>query len=753
MACSLDRFFNPASIAIFGASTNPRKVGHTILDNLIEGGFDGSIIALNPKYETVGQTPCFPTLQAANQSGIDLAVICTPAATVPSIIRQCGECGVGGVLILTAGFQEAGAEGTRLQNEVRAIKDEFPNMRIIGPNCVGIVSPHSLLNASFGRGMPAAGRVTFISQSGALCTSVLDWALKEQIGFANFISVGNMMDVGLGELIDKFADDPQTDSLVLYIESIKDAPRFTEAACRFASVKPIIAYKAGRFKQSAAAAASHTGALAGEDAVYDTVFRRIGIERVFSIEEMFDAAEVLSRGLEPSGDRLAIVSNAGGPAVMATDALIELGGTLANFTEITHEKLNQILPANWSHQNPVDVIGDATPERLKIATQTVLTDENVDAVLVVVTPQAMTDPTACADTMIEIATQTNKPILASWMGGLSMTEATERLNTAGIPTFETPERAVTAFQHLVKYQQTKHRLAANPAPSSETEPHETESEQHLNNDFDQPNSRETAKGIQAHLLPLSSISVRPGISESHQRLTGLVTEINAKQLLGQYGIDVVSTQLAKTADEAIEIANEFGYPVVVKIASPEISHKSDIGGVKLNLNDEHQVATAFHEVIAAAHQKAPQEIVMGVSVQPMVSIRDGYELIAGSKRDPMFGPVIMIGAGGIFAEIYKDVAFELPPLNERLATSMLHTLKSWKILKGFRGNPPLNIKKVADVLVRLSTLCVDHPEIAEFDINPLLVTPQKAVALDARIILRQTNTMESQENQDAVECK
>lgn len=702
----LDKIFQPESIAVFGASSNRQKVGNTVLRNLLDGEFEGTLLAINPKYDSVENVVCLAELSSASNSAVDLAIVCTPAKTVPSIIRQCGASGVGGIVILTAGFQESGAEGAELQREAQKAASEFPQLRIVGPNCVGIVSPHSKLNASFARGMPAKGRVTFISQSGALCTSVLDWALSERIGFANFVSVGNMMDVGLGELIDYFADDPNTDSLVLYVESIQDAARFTDAACRFAAVKPIIAYKAGRFAQSAAAAASHTGALAGEDVVYDTVFRRIGIDRVFSIEEMFDTAEILSRRIKARGSRLAIVSNAGGPGVMATDALIQIGGSLASLSSETVAELDLSLPPNWSKQNPVDVIGDATPERLGIATQTVLGDSGVDAVLVIVSPQAMTDPTSCADEIIKLAAESEKPVLTSWMGGRAMSEAIEKLNSADIPTFPTPERAVLAFQHLVKYEKTRQRLLDSPNPSSS--------------------------------LALVSELEKPAVPVS-----GLITEINAKQLLTQYGIEVVPTRLAKSPDEAVEIADSFGYPVVLKIASPEISHKSDIGGVKLNLENQKQVIEAYRQVISAAHEHAPQEIVMGVSVQPMIDIRDGHELIAGSKRDPMFGPVVMIGTGGIYAEVFKDVAFELPPLNESLATSMLRSLNSWKILNGFRGQPRLNISRVADVLIQLSKLVVDHPEIAELDINPLLVTPEKAIALDARIILRQMSDIES----------
>lgn len=698
-ATPLQRLFHPESIAVIGASRNQRKVGYTVLKNLVAADYRGKIFAINPKYDSVGSTPCFESLLKLDES-VDLAIICTPVHAVSDVVQQCGECNVGGVVVLTAGFQETGEEGRKCQEELKAIAEVFPDTRVIGPNCVGVINTASNLNASFARGMPKAGRVSFISQSGALCTSVLDWALQEDIGFANLVSIGNMMDVGWGELIEYFSDDPDTDAMVLYIESVHDADRFIEAALRCTNKKPIIAYKAGRYSQSAAAAASHTGALAGEDVVYDAVFRRLGIQRVFSMEEMFDSAEALARirrmvpgfqRQEDSGEvdfgRLAIVSNAGGPAVMATDALIELDGRLAELSSNTITELNNVLPPNWSKQNPVDVIGDATPERLAQATEVVLRDPRVDAVLVIVSPQAMTNPEECASSVMQVASRHQKPILATWMGGMSIGPAVDKMNHGGLPTFPTPERAVRAFVSLANYKQRE---------------------------------------IGASLASLPD-SGRPEVSR-------LPTEVDAKHLLSDYHIDVVPTRLANSEEEAVELANEFGFPVALKIASPEIAHKSDFGGVQLDLQSANQVREAFRTVIAAAHQHHPQKIIMGVSVQPMVDVSEGYELIAGIKRDPVFGPVVMIGAGGINAEVFKDVAFELPPLDVELAGSMLRSLKSWPILDGFRGQPVLNTESVINALIKLSHLSLDCPEIRELDINPLLVTPERAVALDARII-------------------
>ena len=582
------KFFHPRSVAVIGASQDPNKVGYTVLRNLESCGFQGQLFAVNPKYLHVSESPCVASVTEIGHP-IDLAIVCTPVHTVGSILRECGNIEVGGTVILTAGFQETGQSGSDQQAVLEEICDEFPDMRVIGPNCVGIINASSKLNASFARGMPTNGRISFISQSGALCTAVLDWALQEGIGFANFVSIGNMMDVGWGELIDYFANDPETDALVMYVESVNDAESFMAAAARCTIRKPIIACKSGRYKQSAAAAASHTGALAGEDVVYDTVFRRLGIQRVATIEEMFDTAEALARlhrnakldgpatehePLERSApqemNRLAIISNAGGPAVMATDALIEGSGNLANLSAATVAALDEILPQNWSKQNPVDVIGDATPARLADSTRIVLRDPGVDAALVIVSPQAMTAPKACADGVLEVARQYSKPILTSWMGGESMKDAVAHLNRGNLPTFPTPERAIKAYLNI-----TKHRSRTD---------HDI-------------------------LIPTPAVETRP--------ISSLPTEVDAKQLLAEYLIDVVPTKLANSEDEAAAFAGELGFPAVVKIASPELTHKSDFGGVKLRLPDEHAVREAYRAVIAAAHNHNPQAIVMGVSVQPI----------------------------------------------------------------------------------------------------------------------------------------
>jgi len=698
---NLDKIFRPQRVAVVGASDNPESVGYTVLRNLVSSGFPGVIYPVNPKHEAVQGIQAYPDVKALPRVP-DLAVICTPAPTVPGIVRQCGEAGILGVIIISGGFREAGEGGRELEEGIRSVQREFEGMRIIGPNCLGIIVPSLKLNASFAAAMPEPGHVAFISQSGALCTSVLDWALEEGIGFSHFVSIGNMLDVDFGDLIDYLNEDPHTASIVLYIESIPEAREFMSAARAFAREKVIIAYKAGRFAESARAAASHTGAMAGEDAVYDAAFRRAGIVRVLEIEEIFDTAELLARVRPPLGTKLAIVTNAGGPGVMATDALMALGGELAELGPETVERLDEVLPPFWSRGNPVDIIGDAPPERYAEAVGIVLDDPNVDAVLVILTPQAMTDPRGTAEAIAAI--EGRKPLLAAWMGGRAVREGIEILNQAGIPTYGTPERAVRAFMHLVHYGRNIEMLYETP--------------------------RE---------IPLSfSVDrkrVRERFIEAFRDGPDVLDEERSKGLLAAYGIPVTRAYPAATPDEAVRIAERIGYPVVLKVLSPQITHKTDVGGVALDLRDAVAVRRAFERIVGSARERRPDAQVLGVTVQRMVRARDGVELILGAKKDPTFGAVIMVGTGGTAAEVFRDRALGLPPLNERLAHRMLESLRSWKLLRGYRGKPGVNLERLIEVLMRFSYLVADFPEIKEIDVNPLLATPNEVIALDARVIL------------------
>lgn len=700
---NLDKIFRPKSVAVVGASATPTSVGATVLQNLMESEFAGEIYRVNPKYESIDNEPCYPSVTAL-PAGVDMAVICTPAPTVPGVVQQCGEAGILGLVILSAGFRETGKPGEALEVEIRSVARKFSGMRIVGPNCLGVMAPHGKLNATFATGVPPKGNVAFISQSGALCTSVLDWAIRENVGFSQFISVGNMLDVGIADLIDYFALDGFTESIILYVESITEARQFMSAARAFAKSKPLIAYKAGRFAESAKAAASHTGALAGVDSVYQAAFARAGIVRVFEVEDLFDCAELLSRQNTPKGANLAIVSNAGGPGVMATDALLERHGVLATLSDQTMSELNKALPAAWSHGNPVDVLGDATPERFGKAVATVLKDENVDGVLTILSPQAMTDPTGAAEAVIAASRGTKKPVLTAWMGGEKVQEGIRKFNKAGIPTYASPEQGVHAFLYLVSYARNRQLL------------------------YETPRELPVEFGLDRGKLRAVFDTI---LSEGHD----VLTESTSKALLEAYEIPVAKAFVAHSADDAVQLAQRVGYPVALKIFSPQITHKTDVGGVELNLPNADEVRKTYEKVISRAKQQRPDAVIEGVTVQRMVSAPDGIELIVGAKRDPVFGIVLLVGAGGIAAELYRDYALELPPLNERLARRALESLQSWPLLKGYRGRRGVNVDQLAEVLIRLSYLLADYPEIVELDVNPLLATPDGVTALDARIVL------------------
>ncbi|MDA8745134.1 bifunctional acetate--CoA ligase family protein/GNAT family N-acetyltransferase [Rubripirellula amarantea] len=704
---NLDKIFAPNSVAVIGASSRPLSVGNTVLKNLIDGGFDGgfrgTVYAVNPKHKEIAGVKCFPSVAALPES-IDLAIVCTPAATVPGIVCQCGEAGIRGMVILSAGFREVSSQGKTLELETLAAAKQFDGMRIIGPNCLGIIAPHVSLNASFASDAPPKGQVAFISQSGALCTAILDWAIQEKVGFSHFVSVGNMMDVGMADLIDYFAMDHHTKSIILYIESIADAREFMSAARAFTRTKPIIAYKAGRFAASAKAAASHTGAMAGVDSVYEAAFARAGIVRVYDVEDLFDCAELLARQKTPSGPRLAIITNAGGPGVMATDALLERKGVLAELCDSTVEQLNAQLPAAWSHGNPIDVLGDAPPVRFASALEIVSADPNVDGVLVVLSPQAMTDPTAAADAIIEAGKRSHKPVLAAWMGGAKVRDGIERLNEAGLATYSSPEKAVRAFMHLVTYARNREMLYETPR--------EVPIEFSLN---------------RAKLRTLFDTI----LSDSGD----ILTETASKDLLEAYEIPVTKTLIAHTAKDAVSCADRVGYPVVLKVFSPDITHKTDVGGVELNLATPAKVTEAFDRIVNRAKHHCPDARVDGVTVQPMLVAANGRELIVGAKRDPVFGTVLLVGAGGTNAELFQDRALELPPLSDHLARRMLESLQSWPLLHGYRGRPGVNIDRLVEVLMRLSYLVADYPEIIELDVNPLLATVDDVTALDARIVI------------------
>ena len=699
----LDNIFNPRRIALIGVSANPKSVGGKVLGNLVGSGYRGVVYPVNPDFEAVMGISCYAALDRLPHS-VDVGVICAPAARVPALVRECGEAGIPGVVIVSSGFRETGPEGRALEEQILAESRRFGSMRILGPNCLGVIVPSRQLNMSFAGAMPKSGHVAFISQSGALCAAVLDWARAENIGFSCVASIGNALDIDFGDLIDYLGEDERTRSIILYVESIGQARKFMTAARAFARSKPIVAYKAGRFPESAQVAASHTGALAAEDAVYDAAFQRAGLARVLDIGEIFDCAELVGRQKVPLGPRLAVVTNAGGPGVMAVDALIQAGGSLAKLGADTLARLDEALPPCWSHGNPVDVLGDARSKRLAKAVEVVLQDPGADAVLVIVTPQAMTNATTMAQALAQLKDLSAKPILAAWLGGESMGEGRRVMAEAGIANYRTPEQAVRAFMTLVAYARNLESLYETPRD-----------------------------------IPLSFTSDRQALHAEFRRLAPdgrrTLGEDESKALLVAYGIPVVMPHPAACADEAAALAGQIGYPVVLKVLSPDITHKSDVGGVVLDLQDGAAVRRAFAAIRERAGRLAPAARFSGVTVQPMVRDDEGLELILGIKRDPVFGTVVLAGRGGTGAELFADRSLGFPPLNERLARRMLESLKIWPLLTGYRGRPAAAVDRLLETLIRLSYFAADYPEILELDINPLLVTPQRVIALDARLVI------------------
>ena len=715
----MDPIFAPKVIAVIGATESRGTVGRTVFQNLGRGGFEGTVYPVNPKRSSVLCVKAYPNMASVPEK-VDLAVITTPAATVPGLVRECAAAGVPGAIIISAGFKETGSRGVELEQQVLT-EARKAKMRIVGPNCLGVMVPYLGLNATFASTIAKTGSVGFLSQSGALCTAILDWSIKENVGFSAFVSIGSMLDVNWGDLIYYLGDDPHTKSIVIYMESIGDARSFLSAAREVALTKPIIVIKAGRTEAAAKAAASHTGSLTGSDEVLHAAFRRVGVLRVESIAELFHMAEVLAKQPRPKGPRLAIVTNAGGPGVLATDMLISSGGALAEPSKQTFAALNELLPAAWSHNNPIDILGDAGPERYGKAVKLVADDPENDGLLVILTPQAMTDPTGTAEELKQFAKIPGKPILASWMGGSEVEPGENILNAAGIPTYKYPDTAARAFYYMWRYSYNLRALYETPAFVGEPE------------------------SARAQKAKADAI-----IQKVRKLDRAILTEHESKQLLSAYGIATVDTRIAVTEDEAVKLADEIGYPVVLKLYSETITHKTDVGGVQLNLRNPSAVRKAWYsiETSVAKHSAkhktangAGSHDFLGVTVQPMISL-EGYELILGSSPDPQFGPVLLFGSGGQLVEIFKDRALALPPLNATLARRLMEQTKIFTALKGVRGRPPVDLAALEQLLVRFSQLVVEQPWIAELDINPLLVSHERILALDARVVLHPNTVKE-----------
>jgi len=694
----LNAFFQPHSVAVIGATLRVGSVGRSIVENL--RAFPGDVFWVNPKHAELEGRVVYPSVAAIGQR-VDLAVIVTPAGSVPGLIRECGEAGIGGVIVISAGFRETGAVGAALEAEILATAREL-GVRIVGPNCLGLMVPALGLNATFASQMAMPGRVAFLSQSGALCTAILDWSLRDGVGFRAFVSVGSMMDVGWADLIRHLGEDEQTDSIVIYMESVGDGQAFLEAAREVALRKPIVVIKVGRTEGAAHAAASHTGALTGSDAVLDAALRQSGVLRVSTIEELFDVSEILAKQPLPRGRRLGIVTNAGGPGALAVDALVGAGGELAALRAETLSGLSAVLPGHWSHGNPVDVLGDADTGRYVEAIKIVSTDAGVDGLLVVLTPQSMTKPTEVAEGLVAGVKGISKPVLASWMGGRGVTDGRRRLNEAGIPTCDYPDQAARAFVLMWERSRRLEWLVETQRA------------------FLEPPLQAIRAGDASMILAAARSAGRTLLSESE-----------AKAVLSAWGIPVVTTQVATDEEAAVRLAVEMGFPVVVKLHSLTLTHKTDVGGVQLNLSSEEAVRAAWQKIRGAV---SPDDF-QGVSVQRMI-IAKGYELILGSKTDAQFGPVLLFGSGGTLVEVFQDRALALPPISREMAPRWMAETKIYQALLGIRGRGPVDLDGLTDCLVRFSAMVSAQKEILEVDINPLIASPEGIVALDARIVLR-----------------
>ncbi|MCP4044378.1 MAG: bifunctional acetate--CoA ligase family protein/GNAT family N-acetyltransferase [Gammaproteobacteria bacterium] len=697
----LTSLFTPEKIALFGASDRENSVGGVVFRNLLSSGFEGQIFAINPKHETVQGQKAYPSLDAVNEP-IDLAVVATPAATIPDIVNACGEHGIKMMLILSAGFREIGDEGKRLEAKItRRVKRH--GIRLMGPNCLGLMRPDKSLNITFGHNVAKPGNVALVSQSGAICTAILDWAELNDIGFSAVVSTGIGADLDFGDYLDYLVSDPLTKSILLYIEGISDSRRFMSSLRAAARIKPVIALKVGRHAAGAEASMSHTGALVGSDETFSAALSRSGVLRVESVSQLFAAAKVLSSSHNRvASDRLVIITNGGGPGVMAADRATDRGIELSKLGPETIERLNEALPGVWSHGNPVDIIGDAPPERYSEAIKICLDDPEVDGAIVILTPQAMTAPTLVAEELIRAAADSKKPILTSWMGGTQVEEARQVLTEGGIPDFNMLEDAVDAFSFIGTYMRNQRLLLQTPARLT--------------------GSQETADRQGARLII-------EGVLRERRKV---LTEPESMAILSAFKVPAVENSVAHTANGALVNAEKIGYPICMKVLSTDISHKSDAGGVRLNVNSAHEVRGAYRDLIDQVSKNAPDAKIDGITIAKMHRGSNARELMIGMVRDPVFGPVISFGSGGTMVEVMGDSAISLPPLNRQLAQDLIDRTKAAKMLGNFRNMPAVDIEKLIDILVCVSNMACELPWIREMDINPLLIDENEAVAVDAR---------------------
>ena len=712
----MEQFFNPKSIAVIGASDKPDSIGHTLVQNLIDGGYDGEILPVNPHLEEVHGLKAYRAITDAPPF-TDLAIVAVPIAMTPEVVRQCVRAGTRGVIIIAAGGRELGEEGRLIEEQISGAF-EGSGLRIIGPNCLGVIRPARKLNASFIPGMPAHGIIGFISQSGAIGTASLDRAAMGNVGFSHFISIGSMLDVDFGDMIDYLGNDGNVKAILIYMENLTNTRKFMSAARAVSRIKPIIVLKAGKSEAGARAATTHIGAMVGEDAVYDAAFKRAGIVRVPTLARLFDCSELMAKQPRPAGSRLAIITNGGGPGIMAADTLAEYGLEPAPIPDDIMAQLDEILPPHWSRNNPIDILGNATLERFTRAMEICLASREFDGVLIIMVSEPHIRPEEVAEALAGLVKRKRFPVFASWMGGSRMAAANDILNRANIPTYETPERAVRAFLYMVEYTRNQELLSQAPAKLS--------ADLFFDRDFVFRTIYDCFYGSQEDQEEVDYYQEGP--------MERMLDEITSKRVLAAYGIPVAETVLATTVDEAVALAADMEMPLVMKLVSPDISHKSDAGGVQLDLRNEDDLRQAWERIMAGVRAYNPEARITGVSLQPYIANPD-FELLMGSKTDDNFGPVLLFGSGGVYAEVLNDQALGLPPLNRLLARRMMEETRIQPLLKGYRNHPPADLEKLEELLIRLSQLVIDFPEIVEMDINPVVVKNGEPCAVDARIRL------------------
>ena len=706
---NLEYLFKPKSIAVIGASNREKSIGRSVMHNLLAAEFPGPIMPVNPKYTAVTGVLSYPNVGSL-PAVPDLTIICTPAPSVPGLIAELGERGTKAAIVISAGLKHTTLDDGRTIQQAM-LDAARPNLvRILGPNCLGLLAPGQQLNASFAHIPALPGSVALIHQSGALCTALLDWATTNGIGFSHFISIGDSADVDFGDVLDYLGGDPGAKAILMYVESIQHARKFMSAARAGARNKPVVMIKAGRALEGARAAASHTGALMGSDEVYDAAIRRAGMLRVFSTREMFDAVETLTSIPKPGGERMAILTNGGGPGVIATDALVLGGGVLAQLNEKTLTELDKVLPPTWSRSNPVDIIGDADSLRYARSLKILLKDDNVDCILVLHAPTAVVSSDAAAEGIAKVATDTDcgKTVIASWLGGDTVIRARRLLTDVGIPNYDTPDEAVRAFLHIVQYGRNQALLMETPPSIPEA--------------FDP-------------VVDSARLVIETALADERD----ILSEPEAKAVLAAYGTPIVETRIARTPEESARISSQLGFPVALKILADEITHKSDVGGVVLDLGTAQEVEAAASAMVERVQALRPDVERVSFTVQKMARRPGAYELIVGAATDPIFGPVILFGEGGTAVEVIADKAIALPPLNMKLARELINSTRVARRLDGYRDRPPVKRQAIEQILVRVAQLVADIPEIAEIDVNPLLADDHGVLALDARIRVQKTD--------------